>query len=188
MKKAFVEIKGASPISFSKLVDEEEFPKLSGESHDDYDKRVWMEKAHFDGDDVVMLGQAFKFALDSTAQRLSIKRKGSSTWTQTFKGGVLCPWDMPIGAKKSDMQMVKVYCHANGSRSDSKRVHRRFPIVHEWGGIIECWITDDEITLDVFRRHADACGKINGIGRFRPQNSGKYGRFSVENIDWQDER
>jgi hypothetical protein len=36
----------------------------------------------------------------------------------------------------------------------------------------------------VFLRTLEAAGRFIGIGRFRPRNNGRYGRFAVENLRW----
>jgi hypothetical protein len=43
---------------------------------------------------------------------------------------------------------------------------------------------DETITEEVFKLHLEESGKFIGIGRFRPQNNGFYGRFKVNEIVW----
>ena len=42
----------------------------------------------------------------------------------------------------------------------------------------------DEITPDVFEEHLKQAGAFVGIGRFRPERGGFYGRFAIKNIKW----
>ena len=62
-----------------------------------------------------------------------------------------------------------------------------FPRIDSWSGDVTFWVLDDIITQDVFTKVLTSTGAIVGIGRFRPQSRGFYGRFSVDAIDWQEE-
>ena len=88
---------------------------------------------------------------------------------------------------KDELEYVDVYCWGDPSRKSGGRVWRRFPIVHKWSGIATILLTNDTITEAVLRRHLDACGSINGMGRWRPQTSGQFGRFKVIDFTWHGE-
>jgi len=45
-------------------------------------------------------------------------------------------------------------------------------------------IVNDTITEDVFTQHIQEAGKFVGIGQFRPENGGYFGRFTVESVKW----
>jgi hypothetical protein len=45
-------------------------------------------------------------------------------------------------------------------------------------------IFDDTITKEVFERHLTEAGRFVGIGRFRPENGGIYGRFTAGPFSW----
>ena len=189
MKTATVTLQGTAPISFSKHLDEESVPKREGENHEDYDIRVWREKAHFVKDEVVIPGINFKFMMDWTAAQLGLKiqGRGNKTWSTIFKAGVLCPDPMALGVTKDELKFTKVYCNADGRRGSAKRVWRRFPILHEWGGEVAFYILDDTITEDIFHRHVVQAGKICGLGRYRASVGGQFGRFTVESFSWDDD-
>lgn len=56
-----------------------------------------------------------------------------------------------------------------------------------WRGTITCMVYDDVITQDVFRKVVESAGMLVGIGRFRPQNRGFYGRFRLDSMTWNDD-
>jgi len=58
------------------------------------------------------------------------------------------------------------------------------PVIQSWEGLVTYYVADETITLDVFRKVLEESGKFIGIGTFRPQNGGFFGRYSVEDIDW----
>jgi hypothetical protein len=49
------------------------------------------------------------------------------------------------------------------------------------------YILDDLIDEKTFTETIEAMGKFIGVGRFRPEKGGLYGRFKVISVDWADE-
>jgi hypothetical protein len=71
----------------------------------------------------------------------------------------------------------------SGDRS-GKRVWRNFPRFDNWKADVNFYILADEITEDVFDEALRQSGAFVGIGRFRPEKGGFYGRFEVADIKW----
>jgi hypothetical protein len=46
------------------------------------------------------------------------------------------------------------------------------------------YILDDIINEKVFTQVLRSCGLLVGIGRFRPEKRGFYGRFRVDSVKW----
>jgi len=60
-----------------------------------------------------------------------------------------------------------------------------FPFIQAgWEVSVEYIVMDDLITEDVFKRHLEAAGQFVGVGRFRPENGGFYGRFEIVSVKW----
>lgn len=187
MFKATAHLESISPYSQSRKHDT---PKLDKEGPDDYEKRTWREKAHFDADGNIFIPpMAFKFALAEVAKFLGEKIAGrrGATWTKHFEAGVLCMDPLPLPLKKDDLVGLWFNCHANGQRGSGSRVSRCFPDIPEWKGAATFYVLDQTITKDVFRHHIEEAGKFIGIGRFRPRNGGYYGRFKCTGLDWVEE-
>lgn len=70
--------------------------------------------------------------------------------------------------------------------SGGSRVKRRYPEFKKWHGVAEFTIVDDIITKEIFEDHLKSAGIIVGIGRFRAERGGSYGRFRVTKVEWQD--
>ena len=83
--------------------------------------------------------------------------------------------------------MDRIYANANGIRGSGKRVWRLFPRIDKWKADVEFHVYDDLITKDVFEQVLGESGRFIGIGRFRPQNGGWYGRYAVEKVKWSQE-
>jgi hypothetical protein len=166
---------------------------LDRETHEDYDARTWREKCTTNPQGQVCIpSMALKQCLDTSAYKLGIKvpnRRGA-TYKNFFASGFFCNADVPIAngkiLQKTDADMVKINANADGVRGSGKRVTRRFPEFVKWNGIAEFTITDDIITREIFETHVKAAGMIVGIGRFRPENGGKNGRFRATKFEWTD--
>jgi hypothetical protein len=188
--KVHIESIPGSPYSQSAMHDAQ---KLDRESHDDYDIRTYLEKCTTNADGQVCIpSMALKQCIDTAAYKLGHKvpnRRGA-TFKNFFASGFFCNEDVPIAngkaLKKADAGMITINAHANGMRGSGTRVKRRFPEFHNWSGIAEFTIVDDIITREVFEDHLKAAGMIVGIGRYRPENGGKNGRFRATKFEWND--
>ena len=163
-------------------------PKEEKEVWEDYEKRTWKEKAHVDGDGVIFIPpMAFKMCLDSCAKYLSIQipGKGKSTYTKHFLSGMLCMDPLSTGVNVEDVQGEWINANSDGVRGSGKRVKRCYPVIESWEGDIDFYILDPTLTKKVFEEVLGQAGQFRGIGRFRPENGGFYGRFEVVNTNWE---
>lgn len=184
MISATVQFTGVSPISFSGVV---QSPKRDKEAHEDYERRTWMERAHVNQDGYCIIPpQFFKNCLSVTAKYLAmqIPGKGKTTYTKHFEAGVLVVEPVVLDVKRDDLQGEWVHVPSDGKRGGTTRVWKCFPIIQNWGGIVEFLVLDNTITSQAFSYHIQQAGKFIGLGRFRPRNNGYYGRFQVDDIDW----
>jgi hypothetical protein len=189
MPTAIAKLKSVSPYSASRYL---LTSKEKNESHDDYEKRIWPERAHYDKktEQVYIPPMAFKQSLDSAAKYagLQVTGKGKATFTKHFLSGVLVVDPVFVGVKKSELDYYAGPMSSTGEKGKSggKVVIRIYPMVNEWSAEVEFHIIDDVITPDVFKQVAEIAGRNIGIGRFRPQNGGFNGRFTVESVKWID--
>lgn len=179
-------LESISPISFSKQVFVEALPK---EGKDAYEKRTWREKCHYNENGQLFIPpMMLKFAIGSTASYLGaemqIPGEGKARYTKHFVSGLLIIDPIQLPAFKDDVAGEWYSCHADGKRTCGTRVPRCFPVVQKWDGNAIIHILDEKITKAIFMKVLEACGHINGLGRFRPQNGGFYGRFKVTDLQW----
>lgn len=189
MRVCDVEIVGVTPYSQSKMVDSELFPKKEKEGADEYDKRLWREKATYRPDGTVCIpAMSLKMATDEAVKRLNIQipGRGKSTYTKFFTAGQICEADVPLGLHKDELEYIDIWANADGVRGSGKRVRRRFPYIAEWGGVARFAILDDVIPSAIFEKAVTEAGRLVGIGRFRPEKGGVLGRFAVEGFDWKE--
>jgi len=187
--RAYIENIPGSPYSQSAPQDVE---KLDRETHEDFDIRTWRDKCTVNPQGQVCIpAMGLKQSIDSAAYKLGVKvpnRRGA-TYKNFFASGFFCNEDVPIAngkvLTKEDASMVKISANADGRRGSGTRVPRRFPEFDKWHGVAEFTIVDDIITQDIFEHHVRTAGMIVGIGRYRPENGGKNGRFRVTKFEWQ---
>lgn len=189
MRICTAQLKSTAAYSQSKKVDEDIFPKLPKEGHDDYDKRLWREKSTFvgDTDQVAIPAMGLKMSVDEACKRLGLKIPGrkSSTYAKNFVAGQLCMEDVALGIDKKALQFIDIWANADGVRGSGKRVKRRFPFILQWEGTAQFALLDEIIPKDVFEKCLTEAGRLIGIGRFRPEKGGLNGRFEVVGTSWQ---
>ena len=185
MKKAIAKLESAGPYQQSK---HHETPRLSKESHDDYEKRTWRERCHYLSDDTVFIpSEHFKNCISGVAGYLGekIKGRGQATWTKHFLSGVRVPEPLLLPVKKDEVEALYQFCSSDGKRGGKGgKVAKYFPLIKSWEGEVEFWIVDDTITQEVFERYLKESGLLIGIGKQRPVNGGDYGRFVVKEVKW----
>ena len=190
MKKVTVRLSGISALSQGRYYDTEKKP---GELKADYEIRTWRDRLHVnDAGNIVMPAMAFKNCLFAAAKYLGEKIPGrrTATWTKHFNSGVLvfeCPEVMldnqPVKKEQADGEWF--FVPSEGAGSSGKRVMKCFPFIQAgWEVSVEYVVIDDLITEDVFKRHLEAAGQFVGVGRFRPEKGGFYGRFGVVSMRW----
>ncbi len=163
-------------------------PKIEKESSDAYDKRTWQGHLHTNEEGhIVIPPTAFMRCVQDGAKYLSmpVPGKGKATYTKNFNSGVLVLEPLVLPIKARDCEFEDLFLNADGLRGSGKRVMRRMPVIHKWSGTVSFHVTDDTITEDVFLYTLEQSGQFRGIGRFRPQNGGFYGRFKVSKLVWE---
>ncbi len=184
MKTAICELESISPYSQSKYY---EVPKLEKEQPNDYENRTWRERMHVNNDGYVFIPpMQFKNCLSNVAKYLSVRipGKGTSTYTKHIVSGTMVTDALVLPIKKDDVPGEWFFVPSDGKAGGGTRVSKCFPVISHWQGEVTFYILDEIITKDVFFNHLEESGKFIGVGRFRPQKNGYYGRFKVNNIKW----
>lgn len=179
MYEVKVKITGISTYSQGKYVDPDN--KLEKESAKDFEARLWREKMHYNEKDEVYIPlNSIKNCLTGGAAYLSIQipGKGKSTYTKHFKSGITVLNHIPLNVKKMNAKSHWLFIPTPGT---TKRVSKCFPIFNlPWGGITTIKVLDETITKEILLRVLQESGTFIGLGVFRPQNNGYFGRFEAE--------
>lgn len=164
---------------------EREHPRREKETFEDYEKRTWRERCHYTGDRRLFIPPtAFKESLCTAARYLGtqIPGKGKATYTKHFVAGILVQDGIMLPLTIDEVEGEWLYLNADGRKGGSKRVWKCEPKILEWGGDVAFHAVDDAITLDIFQHHLEQAGAFIGIGRFRPEKGGWYGRYLVKEV------
>ena len=185
IRTATIQIEGITPYSQSRAFQTE---KVKNETHDDFDRRAWPEHLHVDeaGDvfiPAVSILQGMAAAASYLGKGGNLNKKGQATWAQNFTCGLAVARGPSLCVKQDAARPERVYCNADGKRGSGKRVWRTFPVFDQWATTLIISILDDTIPEDIFTRVLDAFGLFIGIGRYRPQNGGYLGRFTVKKLE-----
>lgn len=188
MKKAICELKSLTPLTFGRYHDT---PKQPKELPKDYELRTWREKAHVtkDGNEnVCITASMISSCIRESAKFLSIPvpGKGKSTYTKHFDAGIITHNDIVLSDKKESLKHIDVHVPSDGRAGGTTRVVKRFPIIHNWEGVVTIIVGDDIITADVFERVLINAGSLIGIGTWRPRNRGMNGRFELVSMSWEE--
>jgi hypothetical protein len=186
IKIARVELEGVSPYSQSRFHDT---PKKEQESHEAYRDRTWREHLHVDENGMVFIPpMSIKNCLSLAAKRLGMKvtGRGAKTYAGFFTSGILVTDPVPLGIKAEDVPGEKLFLPADGKAGSGSRVTKIYPRIEKWKGTATVLILDQIITEKVFAKHMEEAGRYVGLGRFRPERGGFYGRFKVNSIEYQE--
>lgn len=187
MHIAKVKLSSKTPYSQSRCIDKLEYPEKSKETKDDYEQRTWRARMHVTSDGSVEIpGQAFADAVKQSARRLQLQipGKGKTQYTKYFEAGVTVLDSLVLPLKAADVPCERLYVPSDGVPGGGKRVWKNFPRIDKWSGEITFIIFDDVIPESVFTQVLKSAGLLVGIGRFRPEKRGFYGRFQVDAIQW----
>lgn len=158
--------------------------KTPHETHDAYERRCWRERAHQNAGHMVIPAAGFQHAIQAAAGYLQMKipGQGNCQYKAHFERGLMAFGEIELPELVAELPEKWLFLPSDGRPGSGKRVWKSFPHVASWEGQITWMILDPVITLDVFRLMLTTAGKFIGVGFFRPERRGWWGRFSVEEI------
>lgn len=183
MKIATAKLESLSPYSQSQRL---RTPRDDKEPWDHYEDRVWQERMHVNDDGFVYIPpMCFKRSLETAAKflRMRIPGKDRSEYGKHFLAGIIVSEGLvlPVKAKDADSEWLPL---SGSGKKGGMDVNKRMPLFPEWSGEVTFYVLDDTITPDVFEKHLNEAGNFIGIGRFRPEKGGFYGRYKVLGVKW----
>jgi len=187
-KLAVAQITGTTDMSFRRY---HATPKKDREADDAWENRTWRNGLHVNEQgNVVIPAIAIKNALTGIAKYLGIKIPGGggrANYTKKFKSSILPVEDADLRIKVEDIKGLPLFVPANGRPGGESRVERIFPIIPRgWKTELKVLLLDAIITPDVFEKHLKECGVFIGFGALRVGNGGFWGRFKVDNINYEE--
>jgi hypothetical protein len=183
MATAHFTLTGQSPVYFGAPL---KSVRASNEKENDFDKRVWLERAHIKPNGF-LFQPAFgiKRMIESAAAHKGEKLKNKGVKGILATGIAII--DDPLFDQKSDrLIMQPEFVSSGGQKGGGSRVWRHFPVLPTpWklsGSII---VIDGRIDYDMLLRHLEEAGLFAGIGMWRIDRGGQNGRFTAEITSWE---
>jgi len=174
-----VEIKGASPLLMHRFGEETaDKPTTKRTGRPDYSKQA--EKALYlldDGKTIYTPSSHIEGTLREAGKQFKITGKGKSNFSKLMGSSVnVTPDAIPhkIQAWKVDARPVVI---------QRSRIMRYRPRFDEWKLAFRIEVMDDDIPFDVVNQILTHAGTYVGIGDFRPDKKGKFGRFTVTRFE-----
>lgn len=119
-------------------------------------------------------------ALIEAGKHKKVVGKGKSTYSKIVGYAVqINPFE--IEHKIQDWEIFSILA-VNPNTKGRNLLHR--PILKKWKLSFEIIFDETEIAPSIMKELLDIAGKVAGLGDWRPQKKGPYGKFQV--IDWEE--
>jgi len=188
MPSAHVTLVSVSPYSQSNFIVSK---KHDNESDNDWESRVCVERLHLAPDGHVCIPAAqLSGAVKNGALLLTQKVPGTGgkgTYRKHFDSGVFVYDNLILPVKRDAVEWEWLMLPSNPNNPKSGRVPKCMPKIAEWTGVVVYTIYDQVITETIFAEALRLSGIQVGIGRWRPEKKGIYGRYKVKELRWQKE-
>jgi len=187
MRTARLSLESLAPYSQSKPIMSE---KEKGETDHQFQERTWREHLHVNRDGKIFIPpKAFKDSFGTAARYAGLKVEGNrnATYTKYFEAGVQVTQGLVLPYTPNDdvIECEWIYAHSQPTRpNQGGRVWRAYPTIPTWSGELSVLVVADEVPEHIFGHVVQYAGNIIGIGRYRAENRGYYGRFRVNEIQW----
>jgi len=176
MKKIEIEIKGVSPYLMHKFGEANAQRKTKPKvGTPDYESEVDDALYKLPDGTIYVPSTQIHCSLMEAGKQMKVVGKGKATYSKLFGAFIIIDPDvLPMLKQKweTDKRAVVV-------PSTRGRVMRYRPKFVEWGLKFNVIINDDEIHPSVIKEGLERAGNFCGIGDFRPQKKGPFGRFQV---------
>jgi len=175
MKKYKVEITGITPLLQNKPeqygFDEQWVEKKAST---DWEKES-LKKLYVDSDgNIYQPATHIDRALIEAGKKIKVKGQGKATYSKLF-GSMISVEEIEILHKIPKYETYKTLVVIPSTKG---RIMRYRPMFKKWA--LEFHIeAEDEIAKEVIREALDIAGKYVGIGDWRPEKKGKFGKFQV---------
>jgi len=178
MKKYKVEITGITPLLMNKPeqygFDEQWVEKKAST---DYEKEA-LKKLYIDADGKIYQPSThIERSLIEAGKKIRVKGNGKATYSKLF-GSMVAVDGLEILHKNSEYEIFKMLVVIPATKG---RVMRYRPMFKKW--VLEFDIeAEEEIPSDVLKEALEIAGRYVGIGDWRPEKKGKFGKFQVTNF------
>lgn len=175
MRKFKVKIKGITPLLMNKP-EEYGFDEqwVEKKASTDYEKDA-LKKLYIDSEErIYQPATHLDRALIEAGKKIKVKGQGKATYSKLF-GSMASVEEFELLHLKQKYEIFKVLVVIPATKG---RIMRYRPMFKDWE--LEFHINfEDEIPAEVIKEALEIAGKYVGIGDWRPEKKGKFGKFQV---------
>jgi len=178
-KTAKVTIKGVSPLLFNRFIEaslEGDPPPRAGHRKAE-DPEVKLYKTP-DGKIYTPYTHLQESMIDA-AKNFQIRGKRRATYSKLFGCAVYVEPDVII----HKIQKWEVFSISAVNPNTRGRIMTHRPMLKEWEISFQIVFDDDDIPEEVIKEVLDYAGRRSGVGDWRPNKKGKFGKFMVTKFD-----
>lgn len=178
MKKIKVEIEGTSSLIMNRFLDKSIADKIKKRSAE-VTRIPTEEKIYYTGDKKPYVPSIYiEGCLRESAKQFKIAGKGKATYSK-YVGATV---SVEPGAIVLDPGKWEPFTIATVNPNTKGRVLTTRPVFNRWSLSFEIICEDDDIAVSTIQDILEYGGKFVGIGDWRPEKKGKYGKFRIVSI------
>lgn len=169
-----IEIEGITPYLMHRFADEgADVSSQRKVGKKDYKSDVEVALYKSPEGEIYVPATQIKSCLMEAGKQMRIPGKGKSTYSKLFGAFIMIEPDCLV------MSPQEYEVDARAVVIQRARIIRYRPIFKKWGLRFKVHSLTEEIQKDVIKEGFEIAGNFTGIGDFRPQKKGMYGRFMV---------
>jgi hypothetical protein len=174
MKKINVRIEGTSPLLINRFLEKQITAKIKKKSGEQKDIPVEEKLYLLDGKPYIP-ARYFVGSLVDAAKQFKIAGKQKATYSKYVGATIrIEPEAILIEPGKWEPFSISAVIPSTGGRVMVTR-----PQFNKWAASFEILCDDDEVSVDTMEQITEQAGKFTGIGDWRPQKKGAYGKFRI---------
>ena len=183
MKTIEVSIKGISGLLQNRFPEEDQETKVRKKSATSNDQDIQKCLYRLSDGTIYQPSSHIIGTLKAASAKFRIKDQGKSTYKNIVGGGAVIvePDAIPHVFQKWEIDSRPIVNQATKGRRIKKR-----PLFREWVLSFRLIVDEEDIPLEVLKEIIDLAGRRVGIGDYRPQKGGPFGRFMVTRFEEKD--
>lgn len=182
MKTIEVTIKGISGLLQNRFPEEDETTKVKKKSATSNDSDIEKSLYRLSDGTIYQPSSHIIGTLKAAGSKFRVKDQGKSTYKNIIGGGavIIEPDCIPHVFQKWEINSRPVVNLTTRGRRIKKR-----PLFRDWSLSFKMIVDEEDLPIEVLKEVLDLAGRRVGIGDYRPQKGGPFGRFNISRFQVQ---
>jgi hypothetical protein len=181
MKKVLVKVEGISPLLMNRFrdsaIDSKSKKRTGAQAEPEITDKLYV----YEGK-ICIPAVYFRNCMIEAGKQFKITGKGKSNYSKLIGSTVEVNPEM-ILLKPSDYETYSIAAVNPMTRG---RMMTRRPRFNKWGAEFEIVLNDEGIPADVIKEILDHAGRYVGVGDWRPEKKGMFGKFMI--VSWKESK